>query len=470
MMARKLISAGLFLMLALLITSPNHSAGSLSSQRPNVLLIVADDLRNELGCYGSSVAKTPNLDRLAKRGMRFDAAYCQYPVCNPSRTSLLTGLRPDTTRITDNNTNFRTTMPDVVTLPQVFRQNGYHTTSFGKIFHRGLTMEDLRTDMDDKASWDEVRYFQTTPLGFKGEGRNLTDGKLAWCNWRAAEGADEDQPDGQIAREAINVLEQRAKDKQPFFLAVGLHKPHDPFIAPKKYFDLYPLESLKLWQAPKEPLADPAAALPGGAFREAFGKFTDRERLEFMRAYLAGVSFTDAQAGKIIDALDRLKLTENTIIVFLGDHGYHLGERGWWNKSTLFELSARAPLLVYAPKMKAKGKATARLTEFIDLYPTLVELTGLKAPHKLEGRSFAPLLDNPRLKWKEAAYTQVTRGRFAGYSVRTERWRYTEWDEGRQGAELYDHQTDPHEYRNLINEPKHKATVEQLKALLKKKS
>ncbi|MFN0107238.1 MAG: sulfatase [Blastocatellia bacterium] len=460
----------LCLLLAILVVQPNEPALSQPAQKPNVLFMVADDLRNELGAYGSPIAKTPNLDRLAKRGMRFDAAYCQYPVCNPSRTSLLTGLRPDTTRITDNNTNFRTTLPDVVTLPQVFRQNGYRTTSFGKIFHRGLVMEDLRTDMDDKASWDEVRYFQTTPLGFKGEGRNLTDGKLAWCNWRAAEGADEDQPDGQIAREAINVLEQRAKDNQPFFLAVGLHKPHDPFIAPKKYFDLYPTESLKLWQAPKGTLADPTVAIPGGAFREAFGKFTDKERLEFMRAYLAGVSFTDAQVGKVIDALDRLKLTDNTIIVFLGDHGYHLGERGWWNKSTLFELSARAPLLVYAPKMKAKGKATARLTEFIDIYPTLMELAGLTTPNKLEGRSFVPLLNNPRLKWKDAAYTQVTRGRFSGYSVRTERWRYTEWDEGRQGAELYDHQTDPHEYRNLINEPKHQATVQELKILLRKRA
>jgi len=469
-MAKKWFQVALCLLLVMLIVSPRESARSQPVRKPNVLFIVADDLRTELGCYGSPIAKTPNLDRLARRGMRFDAAYCQYPVCNASRTSLLTGLRPDTTRVTDNNTNFRTTLPDVVTLPQVFRQNGYSATSFGKIFHRGLTMEDLRTDMDDKASWDEVRYFQTTPLGFKGEGRNLTDGKLAWCNWRAAEGTDEDQPDGQIAREAIMTLERHAKNNQPFFLAVGLHKPHDPFIAPKKYFDLYPLESLKLWQAPPGTLADPAVAIPGGPFREAFGQFTDKERLEFMRAYLAGVSFTDAQVGKVIDALDRLKLTENTIIVFLGDHGYHLGERGWWNKSTLFELSARAPLIVCAPQMKAKDKATARLVEFIDIYPTLMELAGLKTTNKLEGRSFVPLLDNPRLKWKEAAYTQVTRGRFAGYSVRTERWRYTEWDEGRQGAELYDHKTDPREYRNLINDPKHKATVEQLKALLQKRN
>lgn len=467
-----LVQACLCLLLAMVFLSPNEPALSQSKRKPNVLFIVADDMRNELGNFTEEMVKKPNLDRLAKRGMRFDAAYCQYPVCNPSRSSLLTGLRPNSTRILDNNTNFRTTLPDVVTLPQLFRQNGYRATSFGKIFHRGLTMEDLRTDMDDKPSWDETRYFQTTPLGFKGEGRNLTDGKLAWCHWRAAEGADEDQPDGQIAQEAIKVMERHAatKDAQPFFLAVGFHKPHDPFIAPKKYFDMYPPESLKLWQAPKGTFADPALAIPGGAFREAFDKFTDNERLEFLRAYLAGVSFTDAQVGKVIDALDRLKLADDTIIIFFGDHGYHLGERGWWNKSTVFELSARAPMIVYDPQMKAKGKVTNRLVEFVDIYPTLVELAGLKALQKLEGRSFVPLLNNPQLKWKEAAYTQVQRGKIAGYSVRTERWRYTEWDEGRQGAELYDHQTDPNEYRNLANDPKHQTIVQRLKTLLRKKA
>lgn len=471
-MMKKLIPICLCLLFAMLIASSSESALSQPARKPNVLLIIADDMRNELGNFAESLVQTPNLNRLAKRGMRFDAAYCQYPVCNPSRSSLLTGLRPDSTRILDNNTNFRTTVPDVVTLPQLFRQNGYRTTGFGKVFHRGLTMEDLRTDMDDKASWDEARYFQTTPLGFKGEGRNLTDGKLAWCHWLAAEGADEDQPDGQIAREAVQVLERFAeqKDAKPFFLAVGFHKPHDPFIAPKQYFDQYPPETLKLWQAPNAAFDDPEIALPGGAFREAFNKFTDKERLEFLRAYLAGISFTDAQIGKVIDALDRLKLADNTIIVFFGDHGYHLGERGWWNKSTLFELSARAPLIVSTPQMKAKGKVTTRLTEFVDIYPTLAELAGLKAPQKLEGRSFVPLLNNPRLKWKEAAYTQVQRGKLAGYSVRTERWRYTEWDEGRRGAELYDHQNDPHEYRNLANDPQHQTVVKTMKALLQKKS
>ncbi len=436
--------------------------------RLNVLLIAVDDLRNELGCYGARHIKSPNLDRLAGRGLRFDHAYCQYPVCNPSRTSLLTGLRPDTTRILDNQTRFRATLPDVVTLPQLFRQNGYHTVSLGKIFHRGLTMEDLRAEMDDPMSWDTARYFQPTPLGMKGEGRNLTGGSLAWCRWLAAEGDDEDQPDGQIAREAIRLLTEHAArpDAQPFFLALGFHKPHDPFVAPKKYFDLYPPATLKLPVAPPDRSPELPIALPGGAFKEAFDRFTDRERREFMRAYYAGLSATDAQIGKVMAALERLKLSDNTIIVFFGDHGYHLGERGWWNKSTLFELSARAPLIVYAPAMKAKGRSSPRLIEFIDIYPTLAELCGVTPPANLPGRSFAPLLDDPQRKWKEAAYTQAQRGKSAGYSARTERWRYTEWDDGEKGAELYDHRNDPGEYRNLAEKVEFKSVVAQMKKLL----
>lgn len=446
---------------------PQHSAQP--ARRPNILFIAVDDLRNDLGCYGHPQVQTPNIDRLARRGVRFDRAYCQYPVCNPSRTSLLTGLRPDATGVLDNNTNFRTKLPDVVTLPQLFRQHGYFAASLGKIFHRGLTMEDQRAEMDDKPSWDAASYFQATARGQEGGGRNLTGGRLEWCRWLAAEGDDEDQPDGQIAREAIKLLEQRG-DK-PFFLALGFHKPHDPFNAPKKYFDLYPLAKLKLSQDAINRAPEPPPIIPGGAFREAFARFTDQERREFMRAYYAGVSFTDAQVGKVLDALDRLQLADNTIIVVFGDHGYHLGERGWWNKNTLFELSARAPLIVVAPEMKAKDKASARLVEFIDIYPTLAELARLPAPARLQGRSFVPLLNATQRAWKEAAFTQVQRGKTAGRSVRTERWRYTEWrnESGAvSGAELYDHRADPHEWKNLAHDVKYAATRTELAALLPK--
>ena len=429
----------------------------------NVLLIVVDDLRPELGCYGSTLAKSPNIDKLAQRGVRFDRAYCQYPVCNPSRVSFLTGLRPDTTKILGNDLHFRKVLPEITTLPQLFRANGYFTASLGKIFHRGLTMEDLRPEMDDTNSWSVARYFQATPIGKRGEGRNLTDGKLPWCRWLSAEGTDEDQPDGQIANVAIDLLEKN-RDK-PFFLAVGFHKPHDPFIAPKKYFDLYPLDRLVLPTTPTN--ASPALPPALGGWTNHFQRFSEQDRREYLRAYLACVSFMDAQVGRVLDTLDRLGLQKNTLILFLGDHGFHLGERDWWNKSTLYELSARVPLIVAAPGAQANGLSSKRLVELVDLYPTVTEYCGLKPPHTLHGRSFLPLLQNPDAAWKEAALTQVQRGKFAGYSLRTERWRYTEWGNGGQGIELYDHSTDPHEWFNVATNATHAADIKNLAAQLR---
>jgi iduronate 2-sulfatase len=431
--------------------------------RLNVLMIIADDLRPELACYGERHIHSPNIDRLAKRGLRFDRAYCQYPVCNPSRVSFLTGRRPSTTGVLDNGVHFRKLMPDVVTLPQLFRRNGYFTASLGKVFHRGLTMEDLRPEMDDTNSWDLAKYFQATPTGLRGEGRNLTGGKLAWCRWLAADGDDDDQPDGQIAQEAIRLL--RDKRNGAFFLAIGFHKPHDPFNAPKKYFEHYPLASLKLHNDPTNAVSDPPLAI-GSGWKDQFARFTDQERREYSRAYYACVSFMDAQVGKVLDELDRLKLWDKTVVVFLGDHGFHLGERGWWNKSTLFELSARVPFIVWSPKMKAAGKSTSRLVELVDIFPTMIELCRIEAPGKLEGKSFLPLLDSPTQTWKEAAFTQVQRGKVAGHSARSERYRYTEWDGGKQGAELYDHDRDPDERNNLVNDPQHGEIVSRLKQLL----
>ena len=456
---------GSWIALAVVLWTCSTAESAEGEARPNVLLITVDDLRPDLGCYGHGVVKSPHIDRLASRGVRFDRAYCQYPVCNPSRTSFLTGLRPDSTRVLDNSTHFRRTIPDVVTLPQLFRGNGYFTASLGKIYHRGLTMEDLRAEMDDPKSWDLARYFQATPLGLTGEGRNLTGGKVPWCRWLAAEGTDEDQPDGQIARDAIELLEQN-RDK-PFFLAVGFHKPHDPFNAPKKYFDLYPLEDLRPPVDPRDRTPDVPLAIGGGAWAAEFDRFTDQERKEYLRAYYACVSFMDAQVGKVLDAVDRLGLADKTVIVFLGDHGYHLGERGWWNKNTLFELSARVPLIVIDPRSEQRGAATSRLVELLDLYPTLAELCAVDAPPGLQGRSFRPLLEDPQRPWKQAAYTQVRRGRANGRSVRTERWRYTEWDGGERGVELYDHHADGGEYDNLAADPAHAATVAALKALLR---
>ncbi|MHC4702251.1 MAG: sulfatase [Planctomycetota bacterium] len=385
-----------------------------------------------------------------------DSAYCQFPVCNPSRTSLLTGLRPDKTGVLNNNTPFRSKLPDAVTLPQLFRENGYFTARVGKIFH-------ARTETDDPKAWDSKSDPKGTPLGKKGKGRNLTGGSVKWCRWLAAEGDDEDQPDGRIAAEAVRLLEQHRDG--PFFIAVGFHKPHDPFVAPKRYFDLYSLDQMQLVRDP----ADRSPALPqsiGSGWKKDFDRFTDRERREFMRAYYAGISFVDGQVGKLIAAMDRLGLWRNTTVVFFSDHGYQLGNHGWWNKNTLHEPSARSPMIVVTPKM-TKGATCSRIVEFVDIYPTLADLHGLTAPDNLAGTSFRPLLRDPNLPWKQAAFTQVQRGAIAGHSVRTERWRYIEWDRGKKGAELYDHESDPGEYYNLAGDPEHARTIEKLRKMLR---
>jgi iduronate 2-sulfatase len=432
------------------------------SKKPNILFIISDDLNCSLGCYGNTVVKSPNIDKLAKRGVLFSRAYCQYPVCNPSRTSFLTGLKPDSTKILDNKVPLRKELPDAVTLPEYLRSHGYVTISIGKVFHRGLVFDEVKQEMDDPKSWTHSLFPTGTPLGKKGEGRNMSGGKYAWCRWLAAEGEDTDQPDGQFAALAVKMLE-KYRD-QPFFLAVGFHKPHDPFIAPKKYFDMYPLDKLPVPKVPDKRSAEVPFALPKGT---DFSTFTDQDKREFLRCYYAGVTFMDAQVGKLLEALERLGLAENTIVVLIGDHGYHLGEHGWWNKNTLFEMSCRPPLIVAAPGSKGQGKSCARLVEFVDLYPTLTELCGLKTPAKLEGISFRPLLDEPERAWKKAAFTQVQRGKVAGYTMRTERWRYTEWDGGKAGVELYDHNSDPGEYHNLATEPQYAMTVEEMRKLLR---
>lgn len=438
---------GTILVMAALAAGPDPAPPA-PGGRLNVLLIAVDDLRPELGCYGSDRARTPNIDRLAARGVRFERAYCQYPVCNPSRTSMLTGLRPDATGVLDNATDFRDRHPDLVTLPQCFRQHGYRAASFGKIFHPHRRAGPGRPPVGDPVSWAIVEDLPGMPAGAQGEGRNLTGGQLAWCRWMAAEGTDDDQPDGRNASAAIGFLE--ANRDRPFFLAVGFHKPHDPFVSPRSYFDLHPPDALRLFPGDGPAAPDPAQALPR-AMLDAFGRFTDVERKEFLRAYLAGVSFADAQLGRLLDALERLGLRDRTVVVLFGDHGYHLGERGWWNKNTLFEHSARAPLIVAAPGAGAPGRACRGLVEFIDLYPTLTDLCELSTPAALPGTSLVRLLKDPDAPGKDAAFTQVQRGPIAGRSVRTDRYRYTEWNGGRDGAELYDHDGDPQELRNLAD-------------------
>jgi len=455
----KLLSSLFFALLA---------ATAFAAERPNVLLLVSDDLAATLGCYGYPAAKTPHLDALAASGVRFDRAYCQFPHCNPSRSSFLSGLRPNTTRVTNNEDNLYQNLPGVMTLPHHFRKHGYATARCGKIFHLGVPSG--LESMDDPQGWDFGTPFKSEqPYPKKRESVvKVQAGKKQGLAWQEIPCEDDVLVDGEHAKKAVEWLEQRDKTK-PFFLAVGFHRPHLPLVAPAKYFDLYPLDSIVL---PKEP-ADDEADIPAPARNGGVPGYTltatPEQRRAAIRGYLATVSYMDAQAGRVIDAVKRLGLAENTIVIFTADHGWHLGEHSLWHKRSLFEESARVPLIVSTPAIKARGKTSASLVELIDLFPTLCDLTGVPALPTLEGKSIRPLLDDAGAKFHEAAFTQARRGANAenwGRSVRTARWRCTEWDEGRNGIELYDHDADPHEYTNLADKAEHAATLKELRALL----
>jgi iduronate 2-sulfatase len=440
-------------------------------KRPlNVLFISSDDLNNDLGCYGNTLVKSPNIDRLAGRGVKFNHAYCQFPLCSPSRVSLMTGLRPDTTKIYNLQTNFRTqTIPDALTLAQMYQQNGYFVARVGKIYHYGVPGQIGMNGLDDPKSWDLVINPRGRDKDEEDKLTNLTPKRglgSALC-WLAAEGSDDEQTDGIAAMRAIKLMEEHKE--RPFFLAVGFYRPHCPYVAPKKYFDMYPLDKIKL---PQEPADDMADVPPVAAFtRPAHWGLKEPALREAIQAYYASVTFMDAQVGRLLDALERLGLAENTIVVFWSDHGYNLGQHGQWMKMSLFENSARVPLIVSVPGMKGNGKASDRVVELLDLYPTFADLGGYQVPVKFAGMSLKPLLNDPKAEWKKpGAYTQVTRTankkQIMGRSIRTERWRYTEWDEGKSGVELYDHEADPGEFSNLAKKPEHAETVSQLKGLL----
>jgi iduronate 2-sulfatase len=455
-------------MLLILLAGP--AWGQPGQKRLNVLFIAVDDMNNDLACYGVPLVKSPNIDRLAARGVKFERAYCQYPLCSPSRTSLMTGLRPDTTKVYDLKTHFRKTIPNVITIGQMFKANGYFSGRVGKIYHYGNPGDIGTSGLDDPATWNEV----VNPAG-----RDKTALEIDVINYTPKrklgaamaflsdkEGKDEEHTDGKVATEAIKML--RAHKDKPFFIAAGFYKPHCPYISPSKYFEEYALKDVLL---PK--VADgfaksvPPLALASTKPWPILGVSPEKAR-ETKLGYYAAVSFVDAQVGRIVDEVDRLGLWDNTVVIFWSDHGFHLGEHGLWFKQSVFEESARVPMVIVTPGNGAvAGKVCARTVELVDLYPTLADLTGLTPPKGLEGYSLKPLLENPAAGWEHAAYTQVQRPKAMGRSVRTERWRYVEWDGGKLGTQLYDHESDPREEKNLANDPAHAAKIAELKKLLK---
>ncbi len=505
---------------ALLLSS---AATALAAQPPNILFIGVDDLRPELGCYGSPVAVTPNLDRLASDGLRFNRAYCQQAICGPSRASLMTGLRPDTSGVVHNYLDFRELDPEVVTLPQYFRQHGYETAFLGKIFHGQQT--------DDEHSWSRAPAKSGLPQAkgfalpeniaiqqemrkemFAKYGDVAKYGLAMGPAYECADVPDETYEDGRNTRIAIDTMKEMAREGKPFFLALGFHKPHLNWIAPKKYWDLYDRAMIPLATNTHAPVDGAAMGLhPSFELRvrdgiPKEGKPFDEDLARTLKhAYLACASYIDAQVGLMVDAIGEAGLRDNTIIIVWSDHGWHLGDMGVWGKATDYEVATRVPLILWAPGMPkaVRGQGSDALVELVDMYPSLCELAGLPVPAHLDGCSFAPLVANPSAPWKSAAFSQfptpalrewgsialrpamretyfgplveemerrieqqlpdawertLFEENVTGYAMRTDRYRFVVWkDVGNPRSkplfiELYDHEADPLETRNIAKE------------------
>jgi arylsulfatase A-like enzyme len=472
---------GLLVSALLVVQTPIATVGQKKpSKKYNVLFLIADDLRPETGSYGNPLIKTPNIDRIAKGATRFDRAYAQYPLCNPSRTSFLSGRYPTQHKIYNSNDYFRRTYPDWVTLPQYFQKHGYATLRSGKIFHGGI---------DDQVSWTEGGEPTDPAITERGKpgARQVAEadrydgneGTVAPSSNRASnsdriivlDGDGSQHGDYKTATRAIGMIE-RYKEKQ-FFLAVGFVKPHSPPTAPKSFFDLYDVNNMPLpvdfAEKPKAPEGFPAVSIsPRNADLFIGRDSTPELAREMMRAYYASTSFMDAQVGRVLDALEKNGLRDNTIIVFFGDHGYHLGEKGKWSKAySLYEIGLRVPLFIAVPN--GKTQSTERPVQLQDLYRTLSDLCGLPAPPaNIEGRSIAPLIRSPHRKWDYPAYSMMEMQKVHGLSVRRNNWHYVEYDEGRNGEMLFDIEKDPHELKNLASDPKYSKVVAELRTLVRK--
>ncbi len=451
-----MIATVAFLALAL----PTHAAAA--TPPPNILLLFADDLRTELGCYGVGGIKTPHIDALARRSVRFERAYVQFPLCNPSRASLLTGRYPTSTGVLGNTEFLGSRRPDWDTLPMYFKKHGYNTARAGKIFHGGY---------DDTDAWHEGG--ETRPLGNADRTGSSQDPKRS-DSIIVLEGDGESHLDYKSATRTIEYLRKYGRGNRPFFVACGFSKPHSPPTAPRKMFDLYDVDRILLpadfAATPTVPAGFPARSVPprnGDLFigREA----SVAQAREMKRAYWAAVSFVDAQVGRVIAALDELDLGRNTIVVFWGDHGYHLGEKGKWSKhSSLWEVGLAVPFMISAPGVSAAGRSSPRVVECMSMYPTLVDLCGLPAIAGQQGVSITPLLRDPSAAWDRPAISVSYQQKILGRSVRTERWHYADWDEGRAGAMLIDTIKDPTESRNLANEPALASVVAEMRQHLQR--
>ena len=476
--------------------------------RPNILFIPIDDIRPELGCYGNDLIKTPNIDKLAARGVVFNRAYCQQAVCNASRASLLTGLRPDSTRVWDLQTNLRNNLPDVITLPQFFKNNGYYTVGCGKTFHNIFP---------DPLSWDEELHVDGFPedpdAGYVNKDNlimqkeralaRVKNGKARYDRYgfiytkaksveRGNVEDDDAYYDGAQTTLAIEKLKELKEKGKPFFFSVGYYKPHLPFNAPKKYWDLYNREEMPLAKDQFIPVGSPGFAVNGDLELRNYPDRSDlpkpaehpydsaRQR-ELLHGYYACISYTDAQIGRLLKELEDLGLRENTIIVLWGDHGWKLGEHNSWGKMSNYEIDTHVPMIISGKGVPAKGQASNAVTELIDIYPTLCEMAGILSPEYLQGESLVPLLSDPRKDWDRAAFSQYLLGRLGspehrkqermGYAVRTDRYRYVEWYEWDKlkdkpgkflARELFDHQNDPNESVNIAGKNANKKLANEL--------
>jgi arylsulfatase A-like enzyme len=476
---------------------------------PNILFIAVDDLRPELGCYGNDYVKSPNIDRLAENGIVFTQSYCQSAVCNPSRASLLTGLRPDRIKVWDLRTDFRDISPDVVTLPQHFKNNGYYTVGIGKIYHNtlpdSLSWSEPKLHIDgypfdpDAVYRDEkhVASLKKRKQKIIAEGREqryidrIGEWYLKDVAYEIVDAPDDVYFDGAQTDIALTKIEELAAKEEPFFFAIGFYRPHLPFNVPKKYWDMYEREKIPLAENDYIPKDAPLMAINNLRELRGYtdfkniphpvkGQLNEDQARALKHGYLASVSYIDAQVGRLINKLNDLRIDDNTIIVLWGDHGWKLGEHRSWCKMTNYEVDTRVPLIFSTPQLSGKSIKSRRLVEFVDVYPTLCELAGLSIPETLEGISVFPLFDNPDRPWKKAAFSQFLREgiwiapdgvEYMGYSIRTEKYRYTEWInwESKELAaiELYDHIIDNSENINVANKEEYVSIAKDLSEKLK---